>query len=379
MSSPDGEDKKRDAEEEDEGDYVPLDERSEAERHQQRLLAAYPRVSARNMLNIIDEENRRRASEDKARRDQAKRRFAEAFQSSAAASAPGPVPDPSGELRTGPMGVEGDDDDAFNRLCESFDHLRLMTVLTARLVRHYEREAAQNRIVPNLQQIMEAATMAGQGDEKMSPGEIRYMGVEAMLDEVARVAHLRREHAQQTFITEFRIACAPLIYGDDWETHKLRFMAKNKLTRIDRMVLCMAPRRFGKTWAIAWYCLAFIMVVEKMRIAIFSQNQRTSAAICETLHQWLFRLPGGRDRSCSDAKTRVSVITDEALSECRMQKDKTKHPSKSTITALPCSVNGIVARPPAATPHTTPLSTLPALSLRCRLRVVPHCTNSSSK
>lgn len=336
MSSP-CDDKEGSGGEEDAKEDVPMDERSEAERHQQRLLAAYPRVSARNMLNTIDEENRRRASEDKARRDQAKRRFAEAFQ-----AAPRPVPDPDGELRTGPMGVEGDDDDAFNRLCESFDHLRLMTVLAARLVRHYEREAAQNRIVPNLQQIMEAATMAGQGDEKMSPGEIRYMGVEAMLDEVARVAHLRREHAQQTFITEFRIACAPLIYGDDWETHKLRFMAKNKLTRIDRMVLCMAPRRFGKTWAIAWYCLAFIMVVEKMRIAIFSQNQRTSAAICETLHQWLFRLPGGRDRSCSDAKTRVSVITDEALSECRMQKDKTKHPSKSTITALPCSVNGTV-------------------------------------
>lgn len=329
--------------------------RMEYERHQTRLLAAYPRVSAHNMLTAIDAENKKREDEAKERKDRQKRSFEEAFKSAAAAAATGEVksdskseaegPPPSQppnighEIPIGPLGLEEQDDDAFNRLCENYDHLSMMTVLTARLVRNCEREARQNRIVPLLQIMLEGRASMN-GDSKISQGEARYMRVSAMLDEIARVARLRREHAQQTFITEFQIACAPLIYGDDWETEKVNFMSLKKLSRIDRMVLCMAPRRFGKTWAIAWFCLAFILVVEQKKIAIFSQNQRTSAAICETLHQWLFCIPGGPVRSCSDAKTRVSVISEEALSECRMQKDKTKHPSRSSITALPCSVNG---------------------------------------
>jgi len=335
--------------------------KAELDRHTSQLEAAYPRVSASNMLNAIDAENKRRQEELAERKARHKRSFEEAFQKQQHQHAEDdekkrndPMePNLNREIPIGPLGMEETDDDAFNRLCESFDHLSMLTVLTARLVRNCEREARQNRVVPTLQAMLEgraAFGAAGDGESKMSEGEIRYMQVSGMLDEIARVARLRREHAQQTFITEFQIACAPLIYGDDWETNKVNFMTKHRLSRIDRMVLCMAPRRFGKTWAIAWFCLAFIMVVQQKNIAIFSQNQRTSAAICQTLHQWLFRIPGGHERSCSDAKTRVAVITEEALSECRMKTDKTKHPSRSSITALPCSVNGTVVHPHTSSP-----------------------------
>ncbi len=340
-------------------------QQTDYDRHNSRMMDAYPRVSARNMLSAVDAENQKRAEDLKERRARHKRSFEEAIRAAEGereANAEPPEPNIHDEIPIGPLGLEEQDDEAFNRLCETFDHLNMMTVLAARLVRNCEREARQNRVVPFLQLLVEGRAALNQesgGELKMSEGEARYLRMSAALDEIARVAHLRKEHAQQTFITEFQIACAPLIYRNDWETNKVNFMTKNRLSRIDRMVLCMAPRRFGKTWAIAWFCLAVIWVLEQINIAIFSQNLRTSAAICQTLHQWLFRLPGGQERSCSDAKTRVAVITEEALGQCRMHKDKTKHPSRSSITALPCTVNGM-----AGLLVYTPLPSLPSLFSR---------------
>lgn len=294
--------------------------------YERKRSEAYAHVSARSVLESIDSDGKRRADAIQKQRDYAKRAFEEAMGAN-----------PDHELRTGEPFA---DDDEFNDLCKHLDHLSMLNVLAYRLARHYRRATRNNRITSNIEAILARVDEATKADSTVSLGELRYKGVAEMMNEIARIGHLKREQAQMTFLHEFQIACAPLAYGADWETHKLRFMIKWKLSRIDRMVLCMAPRRFGKTWAVAWFCLAFMLVVPGIRIAIFSQNQRTSASICEQLHQWLFCLPGGKDRSCSDSKTKVSVISEAAVAECRQARDKVKHPSKSTTLALPTTANG---------------------------------------
>ncbi len=63
----------------------------------------------------------------------------------------------------------------------------------------------------------------------MSEAEAHYLRISAAHNEIARVARLRKMHAQHKFIREFQIACAPLIYRNDWESNKVNFMTKNRV------------------------------------------------------------------------------------------------------------------------------------------------------
>jgi hypothetical protein len=174
----------------------------------------------------------------------------------------------------------------------------------------------------------------------VSEGELRFMKVVRTAPWIAQMNGINLDPVQHKFIEAFTFACAPRIYGKDWEANKIRFYEKYKLDRIHYQVLCMSPRRFGKTWSIAMFCLTMIWCVPGIIINVFSTNQRTSTSICRYIRKWLFALPEGKARLANEAKQEVWVIPSDATLSHRTQREKSNHPNKAGIIALPSSVVG---------------------------------------
>lgn len=167
------------------------------------------------------------------------------------------------------------------------------------------------------------------------------LGMHAM---ICQKVNLKWEVAQARFFRSYAFACAPLIFGDSWETEYLDFYRKYGINRVRQQVLDITPRRFGKTWIIAMFALSLIWVVPNLKICIFSTNQRTSKHIVGYMKQWLHYLPGGTDRSASDSAEQVRVIPADAVAHCPTMREKRGHPLLSTVTALPSTTTGKTVR-----------------------------------
>lgn len=177
-------------------------------------------------------------------------------------------------------------------------------------------------------------------DEPITEGEKRYEKLNKVIDDIYRVSGHKREAAQMEFINAFKMACAPIVYGErDWATGKARFFKRHGITKTQRLVCCVAPRRFGKTVGVAIFTLAMILVVPRLPIIIFATNKRTATSIIQMQNQWLSQLPLGRERKCH-ALSYIKVIPEEAVPNCRTNADRQVHPDASGIWPMPASKNG---------------------------------------
>ncbi len=178
-------------------------------------------------------------------------------------------------------------------------------------------------------------------DEPTCDGERRFKKLKETIDMIFQISGLRKEASTMMFIETFMNASAHLVYGEaDWETHKAKFFRKNRMTRLARMVCIVAPRRFGKTIAIAIFALAMVLTVPSLPIAIFSTNQRTAQWITKQCARWLSQFPRGNERTCTVSTNLIAVISEEAISECRTASERRNHPSISQIIPMPGTVDG---------------------------------------
>jgi hypothetical protein len=96
---------------------------------------------------------------------------------------------------------------------------------------------------------------------------------------------------QKIFHTAFVEACLPHLYGDEWPSACARVLTERKLERLQPEVLCITPRRWGKTWSVAMFVCAMMMCVPGIRIAIFSTGKRASSNLTDTIREFLELLP----------------------------------------------------------------------------------------
>ena len=177
-------------------------------------------------------------------------------------------------------------------------------------------------------------------ESSMSEGEKRFRKFLRAPTLIAMENGITLDPVQHKFIEAFQFACAPRVYGADWESDKIKFYQTYKLDRIHYQVLCMSPRRFGKTWSIALFCLSLIWTVPNIIVNVFSTNQRTSNSICRLIRKWMFKLADGKARSANDAKSEVWVIPDYAINTHRTMSEKRQHGEKSCVIALPSTTIG---------------------------------------
>lgn len=108
---------------------------------------------------------------------------------------------------------------------------------------------------------------------------------------------VERSPEQILFHKWYTQACLPFIYGEqEWPSVQARVLSEVGLNKLSPCVLCMAPRRFGKTWAIAMLVAALLFAVPGITIAVFSTGKRASGSLMREVKRFLSCLPGACDR-----------------------------------------------------------------------------------
>ena len=76
------------------------------------------------------------------------------------------------------------------------------------------------------------------------------------------------------------------LYRDDADVDFDEIMRMNDWPNLKQQVLCLTPRRFGKTTAVSMYACAFALCVPKSTQCIFSTGKRASDSLLEKVHEF---------------------------------------------------------------------------------------------
>ena len=95
---------------------------------------------------------------------------------------------------------------------------------------------------------------------------------------------LRRSRTQIKFHEAFINACSRFLYRQDGSAADMAaIMEREGWETLQQQVLCLTPRRFGKTTAVALFAGAVAMTVPRVEIAIFSTGRRASSKLLEQI------------------------------------------------------------------------------------------------
>lgn len=118
------------------------------------------------------------------------------------------------------------------------------------------------------------------GDDKMN--DLKYW-----LDNLG----LHRKEHQIRFHERMIRACLTKIYADEWETQYEQIMKRYGIQKMQRECLLSCPRRFGKTYAVAIFCAAFLVSIPNCEIAVFATGKRTAKKLMVLILSFLENYP----------------------------------------------------------------------------------------
>lgn len=139
-------------------------------------------------------------------------------------------------------------------------------------------------------------------DESTHPGDRK---IDAINDFLNR---LYRSPQQKIFHKAFLASSLRVIYGDDYEKEKHRVMAKYKFKSRKQQVIVCAPRRMGKTFATAFFCIVFAVLLPGVELSIFSPCKRQSVALMGVIVDFIGKL-GESDRILRRNEEKLQVRT----------------------------------------------------------------------
>lgn len=150
----------------------------------------------------------------------------------------------------------------------------------------------------------------------------------------------RRSEDQIKFHNSFIIACLPHIYGRDWNACGVRVMNEIGISRIDYEVLCMTPRRFGKTMAVAMFVGVLALVCKGIRISVFSTGSRASKSMKDHILKFVKYIPNGVQRKIKDAKEELMFSANPLGNFSRLLAQKAEaEDDTSKVYSYPSSVD----------------------------------------
>ena len=115
-------------------------------------------------------------------------------------------------------------------------------------------------------------------------GDVRLANIRRFLD---NVQGYDRSEMQKQFHESFLQAVVLHLYKDDPEVDMDKIMSMNEWPNLKQQVLCLTPRRFGKTTAVAMFVAGYFLSVEKAQLCIFSTGKRASDGMLDKIHEFV--------------------------------------------------------------------------------------------
>jgi hypothetical protein len=114
------------------------------------------------------------------------------------------------------------------------------------------------------------------------------------MDTINRMLNkLYRSPQQKQFHKAFLASCLRIIYGKEFDKEKHRVVAKYQFKSRKQQVLVCAPRRMGKTFSTAFFCIVFGIVISGVELSIFSPGKRQSVALMGVIVDFMNKLGEG--------------------------------------------------------------------------------------
>tara|TARA_B110000008_G_scaffold275677_1_gene313589 strand:- start:7238 stop:8314 length:1077 start_codon:yes stop_codon:yes gene_type:complete len=115
-------------------------------------------------------------------------------------------------------------------------------------------------------------------------GDVRLKNIRIYMDSIKGYD---RSEMQKQFHESFLQAVALHLYKDDPEVDMDKIMSMNEWPNLKQQVLCLTPRRFGKTTAVAMFVASYFLSVEKCALCIFSTGRRASDGMLDKVHEFV--------------------------------------------------------------------------------------------
>ena len=129
---------------------------------------------------------------------------------------------------------------------------------------------------------------------KHTSGESILKHIRQVLDEFGYT----RTDQQKVFHEHMINACLPIIFGDELQFHMDRILKENSWEEIMQELLCVTPRRFGKTWAVAMFCAAILVCVPYVEVVVFAMAMRAARKMLALIDKFLSRHEEGNKMLC---------------------------------------------------------------------------------
>lgn len=143
-----------------------------------------------------------------------------------------------------------------------------------------------------------------QGDKRVE--SLRYLLENGFVDDQAKRIIRSREQRQlhevstpkllHVFIvhsdtTQVYIrSCLPKLYQNEWEDSQERILNMFGIDKLQQEALVVMPRRSGKTWSMAMFCAAMLIVCSDIEISVFATGQRTASKLLKLMTKMMGRL-----------------------------------------------------------------------------------------
>ncbi len=110
---------------------------------------------------------------------------------------------------------------------------------------------------------------------------------------------LRRSKGQRGLHTAMVGKMLAKVFEGESDAAMKAAMAKHGIKSSNQQLMCITPRRFGKTTAVAMFCAALAVSVPGVVISIFSTARRASSLLLQQIKGLLQRLPGAASKIVS--------------------------------------------------------------------------------
>ena len=118
-------------------------------------------------------------------------------------------------------------------------------------------------------------------------GDQRILDIRRTLNELG----FERSKMQRQFHENFLQAVCLHLYSDDPDVDMEKIMRVNGWEDLRQSVLCLTPRRFGKTTAVAMFLAAYCICVPNSEQSVFSTGRRASQKLLELVRDMIKKTP----------------------------------------------------------------------------------------
>lgn len=139
-------------------------------------------------------------------------------------------------------------------------------------------------------------------------GDVLLQRIRARLSEIP----LERSDDQKRFHEEFLRAVAPGLYGDQFEIEYKRILAENHWESVRPQALVITPRRWGKTYCVAMFIVAYLLSVPRSVQCVFSTSKRVSEKMLELIYKLFSEMPGLKRKIIKHTTETLEIAGDEA-------------------------------------------------------------------